>query len=177
MYNLDKICVRLDDTKFGFSFSDIKKNYTVIDQSSLDGILQTLRPYIDSYLLPKSEKPDSVRREDRRRSQPVQKAPEEVHELTEIEELTETVELPEAADIQPAEELTEIDWNGEEGRPAEAEQPSSGPDREDVPDTPADRMADAPEAFPDFEISDGFGDDDFSLGEPIPEPMPEPIRA
>ena len=29
MYNLEKVCVCLDDTKFGFSFSDLKKNYTL----------------------------------------------------------------------------------------------------------------------------------------------------
>ena len=56
MYNLEKVCVCLDDTKFGFSFSDLKKNYTLIEETKSDEILEELFSLLDVFIIPGSAK-------------------------------------------------------------------------------------------------------------------------
>ena len=84
MYNLEKICVCLDDTKFGFSFSDLKKNYTVIEETHIEKILKALRPFMEVYIIPNagsngrvvSSDPEEIKGSD---------AADELQEIKEIE--------------------------------------------------------------------------------------------
>ena len=57
MYNLEKVCVCLDETRFSLSFSDLKKNYTVIDENDLDNLMDILNRLLDVYILPSSAVP------------------------------------------------------------------------------------------------------------------------
>ena len=49
---LEKMCVCLDDTKFGFSFGDIKRNYDVIYPTQTDHLISVLEQSLFSYRLP-----------------------------------------------------------------------------------------------------------------------------
>ncbi len=52
MNSIDKVCVCLDDSGFGMSFLDCKKNYTLFYVSSSDYIIDELDSYLDIYKLP-----------------------------------------------------------------------------------------------------------------------------
>ena len=200
MYNLEKICVCLDDTKFGFSFSDLKKNYIILEETTTDEIIDALRPLIEVYLLPNmpaySYGRSSVHGELRESDDA-----DELQEISdsgtfdEPEEITETSEAPQIiTEEHPDEEApreaaaTEPEARETEEEPPVIPAPSEASPRADVrpefrlppspvPSETANRPAqkntlpevnelspDAPEAFPDFEMSDDYDEEDGGNG-------------
>ena len=215
MYNLEKICVCLDETKFGFSFSDLKKNYIILEETETNDILHALRPLIEVYLLPTtsafpnkfSSQPDELQEsEDADELQELNEAetddePEEI--IAEANEAPATVSEDTVENNPPEEprqpeavtdrshsntELTEAsdELNDEMIQPASESrrapiQPESSPIPSVKNELPSvnDLPADAPEAFPDFEMSDDYDEEEDSFGIPdyfknIPTSLPFP---
>ena len=216
MYNIDKICVCLDDTRFGFSFSDIRKNYTVIEDTELDNLMNIFARLLDFYMLPKSavSEPEELT-EVKEPAAPVEEdVPEAIPSEVDTGSADEAVpdDTPEFADDTPeftddtpefADDTPEFADNQEESLYDTSEYAYISPDFEEPDEEPAgsDIPPDAPEAFPDFEISDDYdgADDYFQISsltdvdyepereeffttEPAPEPeyeeffAPEPER-
>ena len=50
--NLNKMCVCLDDTKFGLSFGDLKKHYKIVLASQTDNLTEELERQLELYRLP-----------------------------------------------------------------------------------------------------------------------------
>ena len=185
MYNLEKICVCLDDTKFGFSFSDLKKNYTIIEETQTDEILKALRPFMEVYILPNSgSSGNSLSSEPE-----VLKESDFADELQEIS-LTETADEKENTDAptlpvkvenasdednnKPDDISKDVEIISDKSLPGEDEfilpedeisQSTTEKKQHPVitnqlPDSRSasenDVSADAPEAFPDFEMSDEY---------------------
>ena len=239
MYNIDKICVCLDDTRFGFSFSDIRKNYTVIEDTELDNLMNIFARLLDFYMLPKSavSEPEELT-EVKEPAAPVEEdvpeaipsevdtgsadeaVPDDTPEFADdtpeftddtpefaddtpeftddTPEFTDdtpefTDDTPEFADDTPefTDDTPEFTDNQEESLYDTSEYAYISPDFEEPDEEPAgsDIPPDAPEAFPDFEISDDYdgADDYFQISsltdvdyEPereeffTPEPAPEP---
>ena len=213
MYNIDKICVCLDDTRFGFSFSDIRKNYTVIEDTELDNLMNIFARLLDFYMLPKSavSEPEELT-EVKEPAAPVEEdVPEAIPSEVDTGSADEAVpddtpefaddtpeftdDTPEFADDTPefTDDTPEFTDNQEESLYDTSEYAYISPDFEEPDEEPAgsDIPPDAPEAFPDFEISDDYdgADDYFQISsltdvdyEPereeffTPVPAPEPER-
>ena len=184
MYNIDKICVCLDDTRFGFSFSDIRKNYTVIEDTELDNLMNIFARLLDFYMLPKSavSEPEELT-EVKEPAAPVEEdvpeaipsevdtgsadeaVPDDTPEFTDdTPEFTD--DTPEFTDDTPefTDDTPEFTDNQEESLYDTSEYAYISPDFEEPDEEPAgsDIPPDAPEAFPDFEISDDYdGADDY----------------
>ena len=205
MYNIDKICVCLDDTRFGFSFSDIRKNYTVIEDTELDNLMNIFARLLDFYMLPKSavSEPEELT-EVKEPAAPVEEdVPEAIPSEVDTGSADEAVpddtpeftdDTPEFTDDTPefTDDTPEFTDNQEESLYDTSEYAYISPDFEEPDEEPAgsDIPPDAPEAFPDFEISDDYdgADDYFQISSltdvdyepereefftPVPAPEPE----
>ena len=149
MYNLDKICVCIDDAKFGFAFTDLKRNYTIIDEPDSHQMMAALRPYIDIYLLPNGV--SSAKWEDDEFSGSFgADVPEELEELVETDDNAgETDEIVEKHETSPLEnrQLGSDSFDNAYSNPIN------------------ENLSEIPEVFPDFELGDDFfdGDETFSM--------------
>ena len=182
IYNMEKYCICLDDTKFGFSFSDIKNNYIIIEETELNSLMKILENNLNMYILPEGVSPYGTFDELTESSEPdeleeideysfLDKSDRHSDETEEVTGLSEP-EKPLVPEDKTKEQnfdyifkdvleelVTEDDSAPYFSKSRELAEFLRTDDKPDIPNA-SNITADSPEAFPDFDMSDDFGDDE-----------------
>ena len=167
IFNLGKYCICLDDTKFGFSFSDIKNNYTVIEETDIHTLMDMLYKKLSMYILPDGVSPYGTLDELVESADPSLTVPSDAAS-------DQSDPLPFFADYENSSQSNSLDYIYKDILEEMVTQDNKTPFFEkskqfaeflkaesETDDSQNGRIqADSPEAFPDFEMSDEFGDDD-----------------